>query len=341
VVVSALPTEVKAIGSDDSRLIEFIITTDQVDREQDTVASDGWDFKDFGNNPVVLWCHDHYAPVIGNSRSLTPGGNQVRSICEFTPQDLNPFGYMIYRLYAQKFMHAVSVGFMPIEYNMAADRKWGINYIKQGLLEYSCVPVPANPNALAVARSKGIDTTPMRDWASRVLDEQSGMSDDARSRMEILRTMSAPNGRALILELGDMKMAGTTTEKPPAPSSSIKRVERWECGTDGHSHESEQEAKSCAEFDVTVTDLTKSLQQLQALVKNGRTIRPEAGTLIRTLVDELLPAAKKEEPAKKEEDPAIIVEEETGELQIDEDKILAAVTEAVDAQISRVTGRVD
>lgn len=349
-ICSNMPVEVKAVGDGDTRLIEFIITTDTIDREQDVVSADGWDFEDFQNNPVVLWCHDHYAPVIGNSRSLTPGGNQVRSICEFTPQDLNPFGYMIYRLYAQKFMHAVSVGFYPIEYTMAADRKWGVNYIQQGLLEYSCVPVPANPDALAVARSKGIDTAPMRDWASRVLDEQPGLSEDARRRMEILRAVSAPSGRALILEVGALKMTGPETKTPPAVVSPIKRIERWECGSDGHVHVTEAEAKSCSEFDLAVTDVTRSLQSLQGLVKGGRTIGTDAGTLLRSIVEALVPPvvatpkkedAPKEEPAKEESGVLETEEPEGLELNISEDQLRAVVTAAVSAELNKVTGRVD
>lgn len=337
VVVSKMPTEVKALGGEDSRMIDFTITTNRVDRDQDTIASDGWDFKDYEKNPVVLWCHDHYAPVIGNSRSLTVRDGQVSSICEFTPQDLNPFGYMIYRLYEKRFMHAVSVGFIPTEFTMAADRKYGVNYVKQGMLEYSTVPVPSNPDALRRARSKGIDITPLKDWAERALDEKSGLSDDARRQMEILRAVSAPTGRALILDLGDFKMA--EPEKPAAPTSAVKRIDRWECGIDGHAHTNEAEAKSCSEFETHVTDVTRSLQGLQALVKSGKTIKPEAGALLRSVVDELVPPAKAAEETTTEE-PALTTEEPMT-IEVDEEKLLAAITDGVTAAINEKTGRVD
>jgi hypothetical protein len=363
-VVSAVPVEVKAIGSEDSRLIEFIITTDRVDREQDVVAADGWDFKDYQNNPVVLWCHDHYAPVIGNSRSLSPDGNTIKSICEFTPQDLNPFGYMIYRLYAAKFMHAVSVGFQPLEYTLAADRKYGINYVRQGLLEYSAVPVPANPDAIAVARSKGIDTGPMFEWASRTLDEQSGMSDEARRRTEILRNLSAPSGRALILELGDMKMAGPakSDDKPASTSTSIKKVDRWECGTKGHAHDSEAEAEGCASFDVAVTDATKQLQVVAGLIKSGSTIKPEAAALLRSVLDEVAPAAKADDADDDEEDEDEESDDKDGKkkpkeddkkedegdeedadksLKVDEATLTEAIKNVFADEFNKVTGRVD
>lgn len=332
-LVSPVPVEVKALGGEDSRLIEFIITTERVDRDQDIISADGWDFEDYRKNPVVLWCHDHYSLPIGNSRSLTVGEKNVKSICEFTPEDLNPFGYMAYRLYAKGFLHAVSVGFFPKEYTMAADRKYGINYVKQGLLEYSGCPVPANPDALAVARSKGINLAPLKQWAETVLDEKKGLSDDARHRIEIVRAVSAPNGRALILDLGDTKMGKEETAQPSTPATTVKRVERWDCGTTGHAHESEGEAKSCAEFDAHVIDVIKTLQGMQGLIKSGKAIKPESGALIRSIVDELLPVKQEEAASQNADEP------ET--LEVDEESLTASIERSVEAVIGKAMGRVD
>jgi len=51
------------------------------------------------------------------------------------------------------------------------DRPFGIDFTKQELLEISVCPVPCNPNALQEAKANGIDTGPLREWASKVLDE--------------------------------------------------------------------------------------------------------------------------------------------------------------------------
>jgi hypothetical protein len=76
-------------------------------------------------------------------------------------------------MYLKGFLNAVSVGFRSLNARWAADentRPWGIDYIQQELLEYSCCPVPANPEALMDAKSKGIDLTPMLNWAVQTLD---------------------------------------------------------------------------------------------------------------------------------------------------------------------------
>lgn len=348
-VLLSLPTEVKALGGKDSRLIQFKITSDRVDRDQDILNPDGWDFADFQANPVVLWAHDHEGMPVGRSKSLTRVANTWESICEFTPEDLNPFGYMCYRMYAEGFLNATSVGFMPQEYNIAADRKYGINYNKQSLLEYSCVPVPSNADALAVARSKGINTAPLTNWAAKVLDEarQKGLPDDARSRVEAMWAASSPSGRALMLEMEGTKMAVTETDKTAQAPTAVKQAVRWECGTKGHLHESEQEAKSCSDFDTAVLDATKGLQQIQNLVKSGSTLRPEAGALIRSIVDELVPltpAKTGEGERSTESEPALDVEDDeetTGLEGVTEDQLRSALTDVVKAEIKQALGQVD
>jgi hypothetical protein len=79
---------------------------------------------------------------------------------------------MIGQMYSKGFLNAVSVGFDPVKYAWVEDkdRPWGIDYIEQELLEYSCCPVPANPEALVDAKSAGIDLDPLVDWIERTLD---------------------------------------------------------------------------------------------------------------------------------------------------------------------------
>jgi HK97 family phage prohead protease len=265
--------KVRAVGSENSRMIEFIVSTGDVDRENDTINPEGWDLKDYKKNPVVLWVHDHWSPPIGKALNIYLDGDALVSMCEFTPEDLNPFGYQIYRLYAGGFMHACSAGFQPIEYMYDETRKYGVNYNKQSLLEYSGVPVPANPNALAIARSKGFKTNLLADWASRALDEHTS-GDDARRRLEVLRNLSTPDGRALILEIGGMKMSGPKVEDPPATptktaeDSVVKKVERWTCG-EGHDHKSEDEAKACGNVQTVIEAIVNPIKALTDLLQKS------------------------------------------------------------------------
>ncbi len=164
----------KSTETADGTEVLFVISTDSVDRDQDTIAINGWQLDNYRKNPVVLWVHDNRLPPVARSTSEWIQDEKLKSTALFTPKDLNPFGYMIGQMYIKGFLNAVSVGFRSLEAKWAADkenRPWGIDYFKQELLEYSCCPVPANPEALMDAKSAGIDLEPLLDWSIKVMDE--------------------------------------------------------------------------------------------------------------------------------------------------------------------------
>lgn len=166
--------EIKGIEeTKDGLKVPFVISTDSVDRDNDSISIDGWKLNNFKKNPVVLWVHDSRQPPVGKATSTIIEDSKLKSTAIFATQDLYPFGYMIGQMYSKGFLHAVSVGFDPIKYSWVEDkdRPWGIDFEEQELLEYSCCPVPANPEALVDAKSAGIELDPMLDWVERVLDE--------------------------------------------------------------------------------------------------------------------------------------------------------------------------
>lgn len=157
-------------------ILKFAISTISVDRDGDTIDPNGWKLENYKKNPVVLWAHDYDEPPVAKSTSVFVENGALKSIAQFTPQDLNPFGWMCYRMYKEGYLSATSVGFMPMKYQDADRPGWmPMDFLEQELLEYSCVPVPANPEALVEARSvKGIDTTPLLQWAEKTLDGHYG-----------------------------------------------------------------------------------------------------------------------------------------------------------------------
>lgn len=160
--------EVKEVEGGENQL-DFRISTREVDRDNDTIEPGGWSTTSYEKNPVVLWAHQYDMPPIGRAMSLANDAEALLSRAQFTPADLNPFGHMVFRLYKEKFLNAVSVGFRPIKYVLNAERG-GVDFAEQELLEYSAVPVPSNPGALVQARSVGIDLLPLKVWAEQTLD---------------------------------------------------------------------------------------------------------------------------------------------------------------------------
>jgi len=171
--VYRISTEPAAAVEGASRTLRFCFSDGSVDRMGDTIDAAGWDISDFVRNPVALWAHDSSQPPIGRAGNVGVEGDRLMGNIEFAPAETYAFADTVYRLTLGKFLNAVSVGFLPVRYTFVdndPERGFGVDFLEQSLLEISICPVPANPNALAEARAKGIDTRPLVEWAERVLD---------------------------------------------------------------------------------------------------------------------------------------------------------------------------
>lgn len=174
-----IPDEIKQVGGDDDRTLRFIISTGSVDRDKDTIAPKGWNFKAFRKNPVVLFAHNSRQPPIGRALKLIKEDDRILADAQFMDDDIDTSGFsdMIFRMLKGKFLNAVSVGFIPEKFEFVddeehPDRRFGIDFLKQELLEFSIVPVPSNPEALIQARSVGdINTEPLQEWFEGVLKD--------------------------------------------------------------------------------------------------------------------------------------------------------------------------
>ena len=188
---------------DSGRTITYTLSTPQVGRDNHTVAADAWQLDNFEKNPVFLWFHDDSQPPIGRMIDIGDVGGSLKGTVEYADRDLSPFADMIYRMVKARYINAVSTSWQPITWSFSRDknRPGGVDFSKVDLLEVSQVPVPALPAALAEARSNGIDTAPMVEWAERLLDT-GGMILVPRTELETLRRAA--------------KMSKTTRSQPKA-----------------------------------------------------------------------------------------------------------------------------
>lgn len=175
VIICKDNVEIKAPNADGT--ISVIASTEDRDRDGDVIMAGGWDLKDFKKNPVIMWAHDYSQLPIGRAHNTRKEDGKLISDMEFTTHDVNPLGATVRRMFELKFLNAVSVGFKPAKFEPldkdTQDLYAGIRFLKQSLLEYSAVPIPSNPNALANAKAAGIDMDPIKDWTERVLDGDS------------------------------------------------------------------------------------------------------------------------------------------------------------------------
>ena len=198
---------IKGINKEE-RQIEFVISTAAEDRYGDIITVSGWDLKMYKQNPVVLFGHASSLPPIGKAVKTWKDGDSLRSIAQFMSADLSAFADSIFRMYMEGYLRAVSVGFRPIKYERILDEEgnptYAYKFLKQELLEFSAVPIPANPEALIAARQKGIDTMPFKSWAEELLDNWSVVDKDmndiygvGRRDIENIRRRAAGAGAAI------------------------------------------------------------------------------------------------------------------------------------------------
>jgi HK97 family phage prohead protease len=167
VLLKAVDTEVTE--SEEERVLNFKISTETPDSYNDVIKADGWDLERYKKNPVVLWAHSHYQPPVGQALSVEVEDGDLVASAKFADAETYAFADTVFRLLQGKFLRATSVGFFPREWTYDEDRG-GYNFIQQELFEFSVVPVPANPDALALAVSDGIDCAPLKEWAEQTLD---------------------------------------------------------------------------------------------------------------------------------------------------------------------------
>ena len=159
-------TEIEA-GADD-RTIKFIISTGSADREKDIINPTGWDTANYLKNPVVLFAHDYNSLPVARTTSLRQEGDTLIAEAEFADESLNPAAEQVYQMLRQGYLRGASVGFRPLTFQYNEDRG-GVDFEKQELLEFSVVPVPANPGALMSAGLAGSGDQMIREWATKIL----------------------------------------------------------------------------------------------------------------------------------------------------------------------------
>lgn len=149
-------------GSFDAEDQSFIAWASRpvIDRDHEIIASDAWDIDNFKKNPVLLWAHDYTKPPIGTVQWVKVQANGLKFKPRFAKTEM---GMEIYSLYEDGILNTFSVGFIPREHEDDEDNVKEGEYFNKPLrthtnvelLEVSCVPVPACPDALIERYANG------------------------------------------------------------------------------------------------------------------------------------------------------------------------------------------
>jgi hypothetical protein len=157
-------------------------------------------------NPIVLWAHDYGSLPIGVTDSIQKDQGRTIAKGRFAPTD---FAQQVRKLYDLKIVRATSVGFIPKEME-------GNIVTKSELLEFSFVPVPANPYALSLMKSAELNvaelvTKGIMLKAEENPENQSERENTAPEGEDVAKTEPAQPGSNLEAETAD-KSAETAKE---------------------------------------------------------------------------------------------------------------------------------
>ena len=143
----------KSWEAEGKKYIEGIASDETMDRAGDVILATAWQLDNYMKNPVLLWSHNYREPPVGKVIDIWIEEGKLKFRAEFADTE---FASEIAKLYTEGYLNTFSVGFLPKEFTINRETG-GYVYKRVELLEISAVPVPANPNAVAVLRAKGLE----------------------------------------------------------------------------------------------------------------------------------------------------------------------------------------
>lgn len=176
-------------------ILEAVITTASVDRHRENIITSGVDTTNYMDNPVVLYGHDYGSLPIGKALKLVEMKNKIKARFQLAI-DIFPFANTVYEMVRNGYINAVSIG--------GVVKKWSEDYMtieEMEMVEFSIVPIPANPEALITSRSieqatgKSLDTIKQEyvDFAREILlDKTADMGqDELKDAIKVLKNLLA------------------------------------------------------------------------------------------------------------------------------------------------------
>jgi len=151
---AAVEVTEKIKAAKDTGNFEVVVSTEDVDRHGEIVRQDGWELDRYKDNPIVLFAHDSWSMPVGLTDSIEVvvqnGKKVLRAKGHFAPAEANPFAQQVRAAYDAGILTKTSVGFIVKEQN-------GPEITKAELLEFSFVPIPANPYVEDQLKAAGCD----------------------------------------------------------------------------------------------------------------------------------------------------------------------------------------
>jgi len=188
-------------------VLDFLASTEALDRYGEIIAAEGWHLANYRRNPVFQNAHQYGDILFTLGKALitevrrVAGGPALFQRVEFAV-DANPMARIAYKLYQGGFLNAVSVGFIPLRWeNGTPEAGYRRKYLEQELLEVSAVGIPANPEALQLGLKAGVIQKSDLSELAELLGQLASAASGAGDLRPIGQIRPMDGARAPVLEL--------------------------------------------------------------------------------------------------------------------------------------------
>lgn len=167
----------KAVVSEKSEdSFTAVASTEATDRHGEVVSQSGWDLKNFKQNPILLYMHDHTKPLGKATRIwIEKVSGKPKLMFKGMISTATDYGKAAKQLMDEGILNSFSVGFRIQEMD-------GQTITKAELHEISLVSVPANPEARRLALKSLHDSG----FEDNVINEFVEPIDDRDEQIETL-----------------------------------------------------------------------------------------------------------------------------------------------------------
>lgn len=185
------------IVDDATRRITFTCSTASSDRTNDSIDQSGIFLGNYLKNPVVMYAHDTDNYPVAKCVQIGIVSGNLTAVFEFLASDVplaGPRAEAVFQMVKQGYLSAVSIGFLPLEYEFSNDpeRESGVDFKSVELTEISIVPVPCQPEALVVPQSI-LDIVEPEIIAERGKSEATSIEKNAERYEKLARYIQVAN----------------------------------------------------------------------------------------------------------------------------------------------------
>ena len=149
-----LMTVTEARQADDGGAYHMVVAANELSRNGDDLNLRGISFKDYRKNPVVLWAHDSWGGI-PIAKTLEIGhDDRGRIVADFEFNSGDEFAARVENAWNGGFIRAASIRYTPTKVVEVRNEAGSVDRLRveeSDLLEWSLVPVPADPDSVRQA----------------------------------------------------------------------------------------------------------------------------------------------------------------------------------------------